>query len=533
MNFQRWLAEDPDPQTKAELQQLDPQERAQRFAGRLQFGTAGLRGLLGAGPVRMNRLVVRQTTAGLARALAVVPQAAARGVVIGFDGRHKSHEFAEDAAGVLKALGFRVHGIAEASPTPLCAFAVKHLRAAAGIMITASHNPKEYNGYKVYWENGAQIIPPHDARIAAAIEVAAAAQVPWQAGPYNTVDVFQAYLAAIARPEQPRRLRVAYTALHGVGAPLAEVALRQAGFEQVFSVPAQRMPDPDFPTVAFPNPEEPGAMDQVLALAQQKNADLACANDPDADRLAVAVRRPDGTYQTLTGDQVGVLLADQCMASPGGAVGTSVVSSQMMRAMAQARGVEYFETLTGFKWLANAALAHPGTRFTYEEALGYCVGDVVLDKDGICALVAFADLASRVNVLQQLEVLYRRHGLFLTAQKSLWVPSPEEFGARARVAPPRQIAGYTVLRVRDLLHDPEGLPPSDVLIFQLEGGHRVIMRPSGTEPKFKCYYELVETVASHEAFDVAQARAALKLRHLITQHEKEFDFPLAIHPGSL
>lgn len=560
-----WIAEDPDPATRAELEQLlaagDEKALADRFAGPLEFGTAGLRGVLGGGPNRMNRAVVRRTTAGLAAYLAeTVPEARARGVVVGYDGRRLSRELAEETAQVLAAAGFLVHLFERLGPTPLTAFAVLRLKAAAGVMVTASHNPPEYNGYKVYWENGAQIIPPHDQGISARIEAAG----PVPSIPLMPLDVAMAegqlkllgadmerqYLEAIrplgTRAEVARDFAIAYTPLHGVGGELTTRALAQAGFEQVHPVESQFAPDGAFPTVRFPNPEEKGAMDQVIALAKEKNAELVLANDPDADRLAVAVPDGKGGYVQLSGDQVGALLAHHLLTEGdlGGAAGerlvcTTIVSSALLSQMAAALGVQYAETLTGFKWIANTALQAQrdrGLRFVmgYEEALGYTIGEVVRDKDGISAAAVFAGLAGRcrargISVLQYLEEIYRRFGLFRSAQHSATLPGTEGLAKirslmetlRARKI--ESVGSARVIATRDLLRGvrvgPDGeqpidLPKSDVLVYELEGGGRITVRPSGTEPKIKCYFELRETIAADEPFDAAQQRIDDRIRKL-------------------
>ncbi len=558
---EKWMARDPDPDTRAELEQLvaagKQAELEERFAKRLAFGTAGLRGVIGAGPNRMNRLVVRETTAGLGTYLRTqVRGAESRGVVIGFDGRHGSRVFARDAAGVLVTLGYKVYLGDEVMPTPVCAFAVKELGAAAGVMVTASHNPPQYNGYKVYWDNGAQIIPPHDSGIAAAIGEAARLPVPFTEIRDDQVtrlgEAMNAkYLAGVRglshRVVSPARaeLGIAYTPMHGVGAPMAERALAEAGFTSVRTVASQREPDGDFPTVEFPNPEEPGAMDAVLALARDMDADLAIANDPDADRLAVSVRRAHGDYQMLSGNQIGILLGADAMLGPQRvAVATTVVSSRMLGAMARAQGCLYFETLTGFKWIANTALdaekAHPDVPFAfgYEEALGYTVGTLVRDKDGISALVLFAEMAADLKahgatVLDLLEELYRMHGLYLTAQKNLALsPGGPTMGEKLRGDLPATIAGRAVESVADLATSVRtltasgrteaiDLPKSDVLVFLLVDGSRVIVRPSGTEPKLKCYYEVIETPASGEVLSAVQSRAQSKLDGLIEAHQRE------------
>jgi phosphomannomutase len=567
-----WLAQDPDPVTAAELTALldaaDHGDAAaardlhERFTGQLEFGTAGLRGVLGAGPQRMNRVLVRKVTAGLAAYLiAQVPDARRRGVVVGHDARRNSRIFAEDTAAVLAGAGVRAYLAHRPWPTPTTAWAVTDRGAAAGVMVTASHNPPAYNGYKVYWGNGAQIIPPHDLGIAAAIDRAelsgrtdgqplptlAAARA---AGLVVDLDeaLHDRYLAAVAtlrlRPDldeaRGRELVIAYTPLHGVGAASFEPALARCGFTAVHSEPSQRAPDGDFPTVAFPNPEEVGAMDAVLALAARVGADLVLANDPDADRLCVAVPRPapEAGYQVLTGDQTGALLADYLLA--GGPadrrmVATTIVSSQLLGFLAAAAAADYRETLTGFKWIGNAALDYErdhGGRFVmgYEEALGYSVGPLVRDKDGISAALllaelALADRAAGRTVLAHLDDIYRRVGLFVTAQVSLVRPGADGLAeiraamARCRAAPPTALAGHPVEAVVDLARGEGGLPPSDVLVFRLAGGRRVIMRPSGTEPKLKSYYEVRVVIGDGEPLADARARGAAELAALRDAHQ--------------
>ncbi|MCK5797304.1 MAG: phospho-sugar mutase [Deltaproteobacteria bacterium] len=565
----RWLSRDPDPTTRSELSALieagDEAEISRRFAGRLAFGTAGLRGVVGAGPSRMNRLVIRETSAGLADYLiATIPDAAARGVVVGYDGRIDSKVFAEDTAGVLAAKGLRVYLSDQEVPTPVCAFALKDREACAAVVVTASHNPPEYNGYKVYWKNGAQIIPPHDAGIAQAIDQAAAAdEVPWidldEALAAERVSYFGdaligRYLDRVAAlsvyTDRGNRasLAIAYTPLHGVGAKAAEAILRRVGFLAVSTVSSQREPDGHFPTVRFPNPEEPGAMDAVLALAKEHVAPLVLANDPDADRLAVAVRKADGDYRQLTGDQVGILLGldrVEALGGEGSCVAMTVVSSQLLGVAAKARGASAEETLTGFKWIMNAGLARQaeGTRclFGYEEALGYCVGDVVHDKDGISAAMCFAELAAELaaqgeTVLSRLEAIYREFGLYVTGQRSLALDPSRDvaeptIGDKLRARRPDEVAGRQVEAWVDLsvgkrygdrgVETPVSLPPSDVLIYHLADGARIVVRPSGTEPKIKCYYELRVVMADDEAFAAAEARAAMLLTSLIATHQEE------------
>jgi phosphomannomutase len=536
-----WLAGDPDERDRAELRGLlddgssaAAAELADRFRGRLAFGTAGLRGAVGAGPNRMNRAVVRAATAALAGWLAGrVPGAARAGVVIGCDARYRSDEFAAEAAQVLAGAGLGVHLLPPRQPTPLLAFAIRHLGAAAGIMITASHNPPADNGYKLYLGDGAQIIPPVDAQIEAAISALgplSAVPVAAAASPLITQhgdEVAQAYLAAIVaaapgRPAAagPRPLRVVYTPLHGVAAGLALRAFARAGFPRPHLVPAQAEPDPGFPTVAFPNPEEPGALDLALADARRLGADLVIANDPDGDRLAVAVPDPaaPGGWRPLTGDQVGALLGayllDRTAAGPepGSAlVATTVVSSTLLSKIAAAAGAGYAETLTGFKWIVRAGDGSPHRRFVfgYEEALGYAVGDVVRDKDGISAALALLSLASEAHqagqsLLDRWDALEAAHGVHLTAQVTLPAEAPGQIMARLRATPPAALAEWPVTGIGDLAAGTAGLPPSDVLRYTLPGA-RVVIRPSGTEPKLKAYLEVAEPVAGRP---LAAARAA-------------------------
>lgn len=559
---ERWISEDPDPETRRELEELiargaEP-ELAERFAGKLEFGTAGLRGALGAGPTRMNRAVVRRTAAGLGHHLkASVRDASIRGVVVGYDARRMSRELAEEAARILAGQGVAVELFQEPCPTPLAAFRVLEARAAAGIVITASHNPPEYNGFKVYWENGAQIIPPHDALIGARIDaVGPAAELPAPpleeararglvrlAGPEIEAR-YLAWLGSLAlHPEVPKDLAIVYTPLHGVGGGPALSALAQAGFAHVHPVEAQLAPDGRFPTVRFPNPEERGTLDLALAQARERRADLVVANDPDADRLAIAVPEPGGDFVQLSGDQVGALLGHYLLTEGrGGAerlVVTTVVSSSLLCEMARALGVRCERTLTGFKWIAARALAlerAEGARFVfgYEEALGYAIGDRVRDKDGISAALVFAELAAVCKargrtVLGRLEDLYRRFGLFATDAHNLTLPGAEGREAiqgmmeRLRASPPTSFGEERVRAVVDLSRgvqagpageEPVALPPSDVLTFELEGGGRATARPSGTEPKIKFYFELREAVAPHEPLAAAQDRAKARMARL-------------------
>jgi len=566
-----WLENDPDPRTKQELQGLidanDETELARRFSGRLVFGTAGLRGVVGAGPMRMNRLVVQQTSAGLGLYLKhQTRDVETRGVVIGYDGRHDSKQFAHDAAAVLTAMGIKVYLTSAVAATPLVAFGVTHFGAAAGIVVTASHNPPQYNGYKVYWGNGAQIIPPHDSGIAACIDRAATQAIVMQeldkAIAVNSLimleaDFYEAYREGVRTADtlqnhtRPELVSLSYTAMHGVGAEMAETVLKDAGFTQVYSVASQREPDGDFPTVKFPNPEEKGAMDRVIAEAKKHGATLACANDPDADRFAVAVRKDDygskaeagkGKYQMLTGDQVGVLLGHYLLthsAKDQRLTCTTIVSSSLLSKVAASLNATCRTTLTGFKWLTNVGMSEQSDDnrflFAYEEALGYTVGSMVWDKDGLSALVAFAQLTAELANKEQtlwdrLEEIYREHGFHLNFQVSIALkPETPNIGAYLRDNPPSSIAGKKVLvtddistglrRFEDGSTEPIALPASDVLIYQLEGGARVIVRPSGTEPKIKCYYEVVETMTPADSLASTQARAQEVMDEFIASHQ--------------
>ncbi len=560
-----WLAEDPEPDTRAELQQvLDAGDEASlrdRFGMSLEFGTAGLRGVIGAGPNRFNRSVVIRTTAGLARYLLdTVPDAKQRGVVVGYDGRRLSRETAKDTAAVLAGYGIAAKVFTELAPTPLTAFAVTHVGAAAGVMITASHNPPEYNGYKVYWGNGAQIVPPHDKGIAAAIaKIGPIPEIPrveekeartnglLQDLGAKEIDAYFAAIRALSLSDEGREdLTIVYTPLHGVGGKLATRALREYGFTKVHVVQEQMEPDMLFPTVRFPNPEEPGAMDLSLALAKKTNADVVLANDPDADRLAVAVRRPDGSYKQFSGNQIGVVLAGYLMQrdTKGGerSVISTIVSTPMAGEMARAFGVRYDEVLTGFKWIANRAMdmkRESGARFLFgfEEALGYSVGEVCRDKDGVSAAAIFAELAADAKArgrdpVDELDDLYRRFGVYVSRQHSATMKGAEGQAQIARImdsfrkSPPKAIGGLPVQTIRDYKagtisgasSGKLNLPSSNVLAFELEGGTRVIARPSGTEPKMKYYFDLREPVQGSEAIEQAERRANARLDAL----EKDF-----------
>ncbi|MFE4002344.1 phospho-sugar mutase [Nocardioides sp. YIM B13467] len=521
-----WLAEDPDEQTRAELESLltstapgAAAELADRFSGMLQFGTAGLRGALGAGPNRMNRVVVIKAAAGLARYL--LATGAQGPVVIGYDARHNSDVFAQDTAEVMTGAGLQALVMPRSLPTPVLAYAVKALGASAGVMVTASHNPPQDNGYKVYLGDGSQIVPPADIeiakRIAAVDKVSSVPQGP--AGQTISEDLVDSYLDTVVgllAEGGPRDLRTVYTPLHGVGGDLVNLAMKFAGFPEPLVVKEQERPDPDFPTVAFPNPEEPGAMDRAMALASKKGADLVIANDPDADRCAAAI--PVGKkWRMLTGDEVGALLATHLIRK--GVTGTyaaSIVSSSLLGKIAAAAGQAYAETLTGFKWISRA----PGLAFGYEEALGYCVDpEHVRDKDGISALLLLCELAASLKaegrgLADLLDELAVEHGLHATTQLSVRLEDPAQIAAamqRLRDRPVTALAGATVQQLDDLTTGIGGLPPTDGIRYQLAGGSRVIVRPSGTEPKIKCYLEVVEPVDSPEALAQARTDAEIAL----------------------
>ncbi len=593
----QWIADDPEPADRAELAAVfdaafdsgDLEALRERFSGGLRFGTAGLRGPLRAGPTGMNTAVVRRAAAGLAAWLlarqvstaasttstqttsapttsaptaspSATPTSAtptASGsparhdrlpplVIVGADARHGSERFALDSVRVLAGAGLRAALLPVPVPTPVLAFAVRHLGADAGIMVTASHNPATDNGYKVYLgapsgdpANGAQIVAPADSEIEAAIDAAGpAASLPLGDGWTRLgEEIRSSYVAAAAdtlRTDGTGDLadvRVAYTPLHGVGADTLEAVFIRAGLAAPFMVAEQVRPDPDFPTVPFPNPEEPGVMDRVLALGHAVGADVVIANDPDADRCAVAIGN-----RVLTGDEVGLLLADEVLRARPGTVATTIVSSSALVALAAAYGVACFETLTGFKWIMRA---QAGLVFGYEEALGYAVAPtLVRDKDGITAALAITGIAAAEKgrgrtLLDRLDDLVRRHGLHATAQVSVRVADTARISATMdalRAEPPSRIGTADVLDIRDLAGTPtpaagptlvgtagDGLPSADVIVFRLADGGRAVVRPSGTEPKIKAYLEVivpVEPTADAEGLAAARRAAGARLAAL-------------------
>lgn len=546
-----WISEDPDPATRAELSALleaheagdaaATTELTDAFSGTLQFGTAGLRGRLGGGPNRMNRVVVIRAAAGLA---AYLRETIGEGftVVIGYDARYNSDVFALDTARVVTGAGGRAILFDQHCPTPTLAFALRDLGYDAGVMVTASHNPPKDNGYKVYlggravtdWSQGAQIVPPYDAAIAEKIAaVGALADIPmpdsgWDTIGAETIADYTETAVRAARMGATAPLTIVLTAMHGVGGEVCLNALKQAGFDDVTVVDEQFRPDPDFPTVTFPNPEEPGALDLSFALAKEIGADLILANDPDADRCSAAI--PDehapGGWRQLTGDEVGSILGEQAAelaAFAGtGILANSIVSSRLLRKIAQAHGLGHRNALTGFKWISRV----PQLVFGYEEALGYCVDpEHVRDKDGISASVRLAVLASALkqqgrSIQDLLDRLAREHGLYATSPLSVRVEDLS-FITNAMEhlrsgGTPAKLAGSPVVDVFDLMDgasDGNGgqLPATNGLIFKTAADDRVVVRPSGTEPKLKCYCEVVIPVSPEEPVEVARREAAARL----------------------
>ena len=523
-----WLTDDPDPATRDELTRLiaglpgTEAELRDRFAGPLTFGTAGLRGRLRAGPNGMNLAVVTRAAAGLVGWLAA--QGGRGPLVIGYDARHGSKEFAEQTARVATGSGREALVMPGLQPTPVLAYAVRALDAVAGVMVTASHNPPQDNGYKVYLGrelggpagDGAQIVPPADAGIEATIRaIGPIADIPLGSTgtpiDEKTIDAYARSAADVLDAGGPRDLAVAYTPMHGVGGATLLAAFAAAGFPAPAVVAAQAEPDPDFPTVAFPNPEEPGAMDQLLALAAATGADLAIANDPDADRCAVAIPVAGGGWRALRGDELGALLGDHLIRrGVPGTYATTIVSSQLLGRLCAARGVPYAETLTGFKWIVRAA---EDLAYGYEEALGYCVAPgLVRDKDGITAALTVAELAAGLKaegrtLADRLDELAAEFGVHATDQLSVRVDDLAEIGAamtRARQAPPATLLGSPTS-----VTDDAG---NNVLTFRT-GAVRAVIRPSGTEPKLKAYLEVVEPVAGGD-LTAARRRAGDGLAQL-------------------
>ena len=516
----KWLEAEPDEDIRVELQQLidgSNEELEERFSGRLLFGTAGLRAQVGAGPMRMNRLVVQQAAAGLVDyLLRTVEGAAEAGILIGFDARRKSDVFALDTARVAAARGMKALLLPSVFPTPVLAWNISRLGVAAGVMVTASHNPPQDNGYKVYLGSGAQIVPPHDELISDAIESfdATSIELASEVSPLiqilgdECIDEYIKWLPSVRLCRDVPRIKVAYTAMHGVGGDTALRAFASAGFDQPVVVAAQQEPDGSFPTVSFPNPEEPGAMDLVIDLARQSGAAIALANDPDADRLGVAIPitgDSSGEWRLLRGDEIGWLLGDHILRHTHGddrLVVTTLVSSSLLGKMAHKHGVAFEETFTGFKWIADAAMKRSDKRlvFAYEQALGYLVADQPLDKDGISAALLMTEIAALavhdgVTVQQRLDQIAAEYGQHVTAELSVKM-SPSDGAAvveELRANPPVMIGGRQVVGVEDF-------PEANLLRLWLDevGGRgvRLQIRPSGTEPKVKMYGEAVDMAAS-------------------------------------
>ncbi|GAA2859288.1 phospho-sugar mutase [Paenarthrobacter ilicis] len=549
----QWASQDPDPATSQALVELTDlaadgdaaaaQELGDSFNGTLQFGTAGLRAALGPGPNRMNRVVVRRAAAGLAAFLTEAVDAAAPGTrpraVVGFDARYNSDIFAEETAAIFTAAGIETFLMPAALPTPLLAYAVKNLDCDGGVMVTASHNPPQDNGYKVYLGRhavaesgrGSQIVAPYDTEIAAKISAVGGlesielADAGWSVLPTSISADYQAAVAGLVDREHfpARDLKIVLTPMHGVGGDTAVSVLNAAGFTDVALVAEQAEPDPDFPTVAFPNPEEPGALDLALAAAAEAGADLVLANDPDADRAAVAAVDPTtGAWRMLRGDEVGALLGAHVVArlaaasgeeAPSGVFANSIVSSRLLARIAAAAGYSHEETLTGFKWISRV----PGLTYGYEEALGYCVApDLVRDKDGISAAVLIAELAAAAKadgktIFDTLDELYLVHGLHASDQLSIRVADLGLLDAmmnRLRVNPPETFGDSAVEVFTDLAEGSDALPPTDGLLYLTRDQSRIIIRPSGTEPKLKCYLEVIQPVDS--AAELAAARQAAR-----------------------
>jgi len=548
---QSWIAQDPDPITKSQLAEIllaaesdnaALSELQDAFSAPLEFGTAGLRGKLGAGPNRMNRVTVLQAASGLAQYL-VQEGFAGKKVVIGFDARYNSEIFANDTALVMAGAGLQPIVFPHVVPTPVLAFAIRQQNACAGVMVTASHNPPQDNGYKVYLGDGRQIVSPVDEQISSLIKSVSDVReiIQVDAGTIVSDDVSNSYLARATQliasgptsESERKSVTSVYTAIHGVGWKTLRSALNDSGFLEPIAVPEQRDPDPAFPTVAFPNPEEKGALDIAIALAKKNSVDVLLANDPDADRFAAAVPNAEGEWITLRGDQIGTLLgwwmierANLVGAKLSGTFANSIVSSMLLEAIAKSAGLKYVSTLTGFKWVSRVN----NLVFGYEEALGYCVDPQhVSDKDGISAAAIFMELMAHLKsrnstIWQVLDELALLHGLHETNQVSIRVTSSEQVAKTMRGIrsnPPKQLGELQVIGTDDLAIGFGDLPKTDAVIIHLSGRNeiekaRVIIRPSGTEPKIKCY---LEVVVSGEDLEIAQQIADNELKHLASDAE--------------
>lgn len=538
IDIDSWIEHDPDPVTRRELTDLKKRsadgdaeatkELDDRFGSLLEFGTAGLRGEMAGGPHRMNRAVVRKAAAGL---IDFLQEQVGRNalLVIGYDARHNSRDFALDTAAVATAMGARAMIYPSHVPTPLLAWAVRHLNADAGVMVTASHNPPRDNGYKVYLGGravtgdgqGVQIIPPYDSMIAEKIALTPHAdEIPLATTGWTEIgpEVKEAYLERTSSlvPYQNRTdMKIVITSMHGVGGTTMKEVLHRAGFTNVYEVDQQAQPDPDFPTVSFPNPEEPGALDLAIATAKSLKADLVIANDPDADRCSAAIPERD-EWRQLSGDEIGSLIGDQIArigALTGGTLASSIVSSRLLKEIAGRHGLTHESTLTGFKWIARV----PDLIFGYEEAIGFCVDpDGVRDKDGISAGLMLAYITSSLRskgmtVSDRLDEMAIKHGVYLTAPVTIRVSDlglmPATM-AHLRANPPTMLAGFPVVSTEDLTEGSDELPPTDAIVLLNERGDRAVVRPSGTEPKVKCYLEVIEPVTD----SLSQARSAASAR---------------------
>jgi phosphomannomutase len=539
---QAWIEDDPDPVTAQELTKLvaaadegdlgAAMDLADRFDGMLEFGTAGLRGALGGGPNRMNRAVVLRAAAGLVAYLQTEGGIPEPMVVIGFDARHNSDVFARDTAAVVVGGGGRAAVLPRPLPTPVLAFAIRHLGADAGVMVTASHNPPQDNGYKVYLGDGSQIVPPTDRQIAshiAAVRSVRDLYLPadgWENLGDEIQDAYVDRVAAMLPENAPTDVSVVHTALHGVGDDTVRRVFAAAGFPEPRTVATQAVPDPDFPTVSFPNPEETGAIDAALAVAREVHPDVVIANDPDADRCAAAVLDRDG-WRMLRGDELGAVLFEAARRrglAADAVVACSIVSSRLLGAMAEAAGLRHEETLTGFKWIARV----PGLGYGYEEAIGYCVApDIVRDKDGVSAALLLAWYTALLKaegrtLLTVLDDIAVEHGVYATDAFSVRVADLSQIVPvmdRLRSAPPRELGTVLVSRVDDLSKGDGGLPPTEGVRWFLADGSRVIVRPSGTEPKLKVYLEAVEPVGDPDRLASARRTAAERLALLRTAME--------------
>ena len=525
---QAWIADDPDPVTASQLQLwLETENETElrtSFSGFLQFGTAGLRGPNRPGPSGMNRAVVGRAASGI---VSYMKERNLTSVVIGRDARYGSEDYTFETAEIMSGAGMKVFVLPRPLPTPVLAFATNELSCDVGIMVTASHNPPQDNGYKVYLGGtvdgieyrGSQIVSPTDVSIAQAIDAITSLKTQPRGKSWTVLgeDVIEKYINRTASlADSPGTLKIVYTAMHGVGTETLQSVFHKAGFLSPILVESQAAPDPDFPTVAFPNPEEPGAIDLALETAQAFDADLVIANDPDADRCAAAVKDPETGWRMLRGDELGALLGEYiARKATGGTFANSIVSSSILKKIAKHYNFEFKETLTGFKWLAKIK----GLTFGYEEALGYAVdAKTVNDKDGISAAITLAQIATDLasdgkTILDLLDEIWERHGFHATEQISIRLSDlskVDQILGGLRRNPPHNIAGRAVTSIDDLATPTDGLPPTDGLRIWLDGGVRIIIRPSGTEAKMKCYIEVIEKDSKTAQVVLDQLRPPLK-----------------------